>query len=431
MEFNGQLDTNAEIGSIITEIDLETLDMDIEQPANTQGNTVGITPEVKTVLQEVKDAPLEEKVVEETPANPIAPKEKKETSDPYQDLLNPVNPAEKTAETPEEIPQETPTVETPEETTPSDNTGVYKSFAKAIYEEGVISDFNEEEFVTLAKELGSPAKALIELNKRTIQKYAKAEIDSYPDAIKKLATNYKEGVPLDELIELRSQQTRLATISDEKLGQDKDLSKNLIIQDLVNRGFTEGEAGEEYELYVESAIDDKRAVQARDRLVAQQEKVIQSKAEEAQTRRDQRAVALEESRKTLKSSIDTAKEFIPGVDISTREKSLVYNALTKPVARDGNGSELNEIMMARAKNPVHFDTMVAYLYTKGLFNVDKEGKPTPKVEELFKGKTTETINTLEKELNTFNSKFGEQGNSVVVGDEPAPSDDHIISKLMF
>lgn len=410
--FQQQEEGSDQIGSIITELDLDTITMEIDNPdtgteQNNPAETIFPDP-LNNVLSEVQDAPTE--VVEQT--------------QPDKDTLEiPVS---------GDLPEKEITYNEPEET-PSESTptNVYASFAKANYEEGVLNDFDEAEFNELSKELGSPAKALIELNKRTIEKHVQARLESFPEEIQKLAENYQKGIPLDELIDTQSREIRLKNITDEQLLGNEDLTKQLIIEDLKNRGFTESEAGEEYKLYVESAIEDKRAVQARDRLISRQEEVIKSKAEQAQKAKEDRLQAIEESRKNLKSQVDAAKEFIPGVEVSNREKSLVFNALTKPVARDARGNELNEIMMTRAKNPVHFDTMVAYLYTKGVFNVDEKGNPAPKTEELFKGKKSETISTLEKELNSFGSQFREQGSSARIGDETPASGDHMIKHLNF
>ena len=410
--FQQQEEGSDQIGSIITELDLDTITMEIDNPdtgteQNNPAETIFPDP-LNNVLSEVQDAPTE--VVEQT--------------QPDKDTLEiPVS---------GDLPEKEITYNEPEET-PSESTptNVYASFAKANYEEGVLNDFDEAEFNELSKELGSPAKALIELNKRTIEKHVQARLESFPEEIQKLAENYQKGIPLDELIDTQSREIRLKNITDEHLLGNEDLTKQLIIEDLKNRGFTESEAGEEYKLYVESAIEDKRAVQARDRLISRQEEVIKSKVEQAQKAKEDRLQAIEESRKNLKSQVDAAKEFIPGVEVSNREKSLVFNALTKPVARDARGNELNEIMMTRAKNPVHFDTMVAYLYTKGVFNVDEKGNPAPKTEELFKGKKSETISTLEKELNSFGSQFREQGSSARIGDETPASGDHMIKHLNF
>jgi len=410
--FQQQEEGSDQIGSIITELDLDTITMEIDNPdtgteQNNPAETIFPDP-LNNVLSEVQDAPTE--VVEQT--------------QPDKDTLEiPVS---------GDLPEKEITYNEPEET-PSESTptNVYASFAKANYEEGVLNDFDEAEFNELSKELGSPAKALIELNKRTIEKHVQARLESFPEEIQKLAENYQKGIPLDELIDTQSREIRLKNITDEQLLGNEDLTKQLIIEDLKNRGFTESEAGEEYKLYVESAIEDKRAVQARDRLISRQEEVLKSKAEQAQKAKEDRLQAIEESRKNLKSQVDAAKEFIPGVEVSNREKSLVFNALTKPVARDARGNELNEIMMTRAKNPVHFDTMVAYLYTKGVFNVDEKGNPAPKTEELFKGKKSETISTLEKELNSFGSQFREQGSSARIGDETPASGDHMIKHLNF
>ena len=167
----------SEIGSIITELDLDTITMEMEKPVDTPPEVplAETTPtQVSDVLRQVQDAPLKEEITE------------------------PVNPAEQTITPPETPPVETPEPaetppETPEPTEPTEP-NVYASFAKAVYEEGVFSEFDEKEFTELTKELGSPAKALIELNKRTIQHYVDNQIQSYPEEIRKLAENYQEGV---------------------------------------------------------------------------------------------------------------------------------------------------------------------------------------------------------------------------------------------
>ena len=429
MVFNTANTNNEEIGSIITELNLDSISFEMDKPAETEKPAepdTGTPSEVKDVLKEVQEAPLEERLMDlgKAPHEPktIVPDE----TTPLENETTP--PTETTLSTETETASPDSDTETPPQ---QDNTDVYASFAQAVFEEGVLADFNKEEFVELSKELGSPAKALIELNKRTIQHHVNSHINSYPEEIKKLAENYREGVPLDELIEVQSEGIRLSNISDEQVQQDPVIRKQLIIEDLKARGFTEEEAGEEYTLYVESAVDDKKALKARERMVQRQDQIIKTKAEKAQEARENRLKAIEDSRKTLKEKVDVATEFIPGIEVNNRDKALVFNALTKPVGRDAKGNEVNEIMKSRAKNPIHFDTMVAYLYTKGVFDVDDKGNPAPKTSDLFKGKKSETITDLEKQMNSFGQQFREQGSSVTVGDEPSAGGDHVIKQLNF
>lgn len=414
--------TGSEIGSIITELDLDSITMEMDKPEEpSKEDNLQQTPpsEVSDILQQVKDAPLKENLEEiASPQETTPPTIPDETTPPTTEIPTPAETSDTLSEPAKDKAADT-------------STDVYASFAKAVYEEGVFSEFNQEEFTKLASELGSPAKALIELNKRTIEHYVQNEIDSYPEEIRKLAKNYQDGIPLDELIQIQSDEIRLNNVTDETLAEDEDLRRQMIIEDLKNRGFTEGEAGEEYKLYVESAIDDKRAVQARDRLILKQEEVIKTKADQAQETKKNRIKAIEDSRENLKEKVNAAKEFIPGIEVNNRDKSLVFNALTKPVARDARGNELNEIMMTRAKNPIHFDTMVAYLYTKGVFNVDEKGNPAPKTTDLFKGKTSETITNLEKQMNSFGKQFHEQGSSATVEGGLSEGSDHMIKHLNF
>ena len=140
-----------------------------------------------------------------------------------------------------EEPKDKNEVQSPSEQSADSSKFPYSTFAKALYEEGVLSFFEEDEFKKLSEELGGDVEALIELNKRTIVD----QVDAYKNSLTAEAQEFldalEKGVPLDKYIQNKTKEHSYLNITEDKLTDNDELCKKILREDLELRGYTEDE----------------------------------------------------------------------------------------------------------------------------------------------------------------------------------------------
>jgi len=279
----------------------------------------------------------------------------------------------------------------------SSSSDTYKLFAKANYEEGVLTDFDEKEFEDLAEKYG-PVNAMIELNRRTILSEVDRWKGTLPKEIHTLIDNYQDGVPLKDLIDNRSKAIEYNKITEEHLEDNNDMQEEILRRDLMSRGFTEEEAKEEISLYADNDISYKKATQALARLRKAEDNRLEKLRLEAKQNQEQEERRREEAINEIKTHVGATKEIIPGMTINKRDQDQIVDALTNVVNYDKNGTPLNAIMETRSRNPLAFDNTIAYLYTLGVFNLDDGNNPTPDWSKVMTKSKTQVVKELEKKF---------------------------------
>lgn len=274
----------------------------------------------------------------------------------------------------------------------------YKSFAKASYEEGVLSEFSEEEFDKLVEEKGSDALALIELNKRTIQGAVQEYKDSLPDRLKDIISRYEDGIPLSKIVDNKVKEEKYDSYNESEFTDNADLQKKVVKEDLMNRGLTDEESEEEISLYYEVGELEKRAKSALKRLKEAQKKSLEADKVQAEKDRLEREQETQKVLASIKSDINATKELIPGIEVSTREKENMFKLLTEIVDKDQSGRPVNKIVQIRSKNPMAFDKTLAYLTSMGVFNLNDDNAPAPDWSKIAKVSKSKAIEDFEKSL---------------------------------
>jgi hypothetical protein len=378
-----------EENSFISEISMDDFGMGIEeevvekQEKNEDGSpkieeNKDIDAMLKRQAEEVSEETHQE--IEENETNPEGTEDPEENEEEEQ----------------EETESETPSTELDDDTS-SPSADVYKLFAKGLYEEGVISDFSEEDFVKKIEGGSTPTEAINELVKQTVNKSKEDWKKSLPEKVNQLIEAYEEGVPFDEILNIKSNQIRLESVKAEHLESDKALREYLIKQDLLSREFSEEEAQEEYDLYLSSGKDLEKSKRALQNLQSRLSKVEQQKIEEAQKNKDLQNETQKKFLKTLKSKIDDTDEIVTGVQLTKKEKDDIFNTLTKQ-EKLPDGKTTSSIMAHRQKNPTAFDTTLAYLFNIGAFKLDEEGNPNPDWSKIAKIKKTKAVSDFENSL---------------------------------
>ena len=195
-----------------------------------------------------------------------------------------------------------------------------------------------------------------------------------PQELKMLAENWEEGVPLDELINIRSNQMRYSSINEKELDEKPETQKAVVAEYLrKTTKFSDAKIQKEIERLLE--LDELKG-EARDGL--KELKAFESEAEDIlkketkkqqERRREENSKVIREYEKTVKS----IKEVIPGIKIDDKmaEKMLKYTI--DPVGLDGYGNPVSYIQSLRQSDPYNFDLKLNYIMevTKGLTDFSK------------------------------------------------------------
>lgn len=174
--------------------------------------------------------------------------------------------------------------------------------------------------------------------------------------LKELAERWEEGVPLDQLINIKSNQIRYSNISQEKLEESEALQENLL-RDYYSKTTKYSEDKIEREIKRLKDLDELKseAVSALPELNQlekdQENEIIETTRLQQKQIEDRHA----ESIKKYETAINSITEIFPGEKLTDREKKELFKSITTPVALDGNNRPLSQMAVERAKDPVNFD----------------------------------------------------------------------------
>jgi hypothetical protein len=295
------------------------------------------------------------------------------------------------------------TEEITEETQKAD---ALKSFALALKKEGVFTTLDTEKYdgsiEGLKNAIFDEAKVLNEDYK-----------NSFPPLIKYLADNYEEGVPLDELIDIKSNEIRYSSIDKEKLKEDVGLQKAVYTEYLrkttnfsdakIAKEVTKLEDLSELDVEVEEALpelikfEQKKETELKEKTKAEQL--------ELKKRNDEVLVSIKKTTEDFKG-----KEIVPGIKLTDKDVASLYKSMTTPVGYDVNGSPISEVQKMRSEDPIGFELRLAHVakLTKGFTDFSS----------LVKGANTVAAKKVEQAISTTGFKGGK---STIVEDDSTKS----------
>ncbi len=342
--------------------------------------------------------PIEEPTPPEVIPEEDDDKKPKEVDENIKDVNKVFDEMEKS--TPEEIvePDETE-IKDPAHTdtkdSPSSETPFTVVFAKDLYEQGLLSSYDEEEYKT-AIETDGEAVALRNLIKTEVDQNITAAKSDLDTGYQEYLTLIGKGVQKESagtLIDLKKTYNNI-NIEALEAEEGEDMRRGIIteyykmttklsdarISKLVDKSFDLGDDLEESKEYlgsINSMIDE------------------QITYEETQAVESRRLNEEENTRQltVLKENIDSLSEIIPGQRINKQTKDKMYNDITKPT-KDANGNVTNALWSKRAEDPVFFDMRLAYLLENDFF---VKGKAWNKINAV---KTTKEASRLEDFLSS-------------------------------
>jgi len=296
----------------------------------------------------------EEPIVDPDVVDPKDPKEEP-TEEPVEEQQFV---AEVTDEDPEEgaepEEQNTESDDPSDESKNSSSSSNYQVFAKALYDEGVITSFNED------SEIGG-AEELVDTIKAEIEKQVSDRRNDLPDVVKDIIERYEDGVDLGEFLNIKKQEQDFSNITEEQLNDDEGLAKAIIKRDLLDNGYTNEDADDEVEDVIElgkQAARSKRALKRINKRIGDKQTAM---AAEAKAERKASEDSYRENLQKMTKNIEDTKE-IAGLELSGKQRKDALKAMTDIVGKVGD-TPVNAITQSRMKDPMEFDKNVSLLWT--------------------------------------------------------------------
>lgn len=264
----------------------------------------------------------------------------------------------------------------------------YSSIASDLKDDGVLPDLDDSDIseIKSAEDLSS-----------AIESHIKSRFD---ERQKRIDDALQYGVQPTAVKQFEETLDTLGSITDEALGEEGDEGENrrkqLIYNDAVNHGFSRERAIREADTSVKNGTDIEDATEALNNLKdfynsKYNELVEQAKAQEEEYKEGIRKQA-EDFRKELLDSDEVFK----GIKLDNKIRKAAYESMTKPVAKDENGSWLTSIQKYEHDKPLEFRKKLGVIYalTDGFENLDG----------LIKGPVRQKVKSKMRELeHTFNS----------------------------
>lgn len=297
----------------------------------------------------------------------------------------------------DEPEEDTDTEDTPvhndTDDSPSSETPFTVVFAKDLYEQGLLSSYNEEEVLAAIEEKGE-AGVLRDLFQAEVDQSKEAIKSDYDDTYQEYLNLVGKGVQKNVAATITDLKDNYSKITVESIEDDanEDLRRQIItdyykmstkmsddrIKRFVDKSIDMGDDVDEAKEYLESIN-----TLISDQITHQENQAVENRrtAEEENTRQ----------LTVLKENIDSLSEILPGQRINKQTKNKMYEDIVKPV-KDKNGNVTNSLWALRAEDPTFFDLRLAYLKENGFF---VKGKPWDKIKNI---KVTKEANQLEDYL---------------------------------
>ena len=265
----------------------------------------------------------------------------------------------------------------------------FSSIAKAFAEEGIFPDLDDDAI----EKVNSP-----EDFRELIEQRIKSELDERQKRIDE-ALNY--GVEPSVIKQYENTIAYLDSIDAKKISdegeQGETLRRNLIMQDLMNRGYSRERAVKAAEKSFRNGDDIEDAKEAlagnREYFKGQYDKLVK----DAKQEQDAQAKAQKEQAEQLKNSILSDKKFFGELEVDKATRKKIFENIAKPTYRDEEtGTYLTPIQKYELENKTEFMKYLGLIFTltDGFKNLDT----------LVKGKVRKEVKKGFRELeNTLNN----------------------------
>ena len=266
----------------------------------------------------------------------------------------------------ETTPADTSIEEDADENEESDDENIFKTFASALVEAGVISKKEEGSFENI--------KSFDELKDVIRDEIRSNEFADLNDYQKEYLTKLSKGITHEEIVAVNNEKSLLTKLEDADLEDNEDLRRQLIFSDFVAKGISEERAKKLTERSFETLSDLEDAQEAlktrKESIKKYEENLEKQRQQELENAKKENEKRIEQIKTTL---FDNTKEIIKGLTVNEQVAKRVFENITKPVKHDNNGRPVSKIMEERSKDPVNFDIKLNLLFemTEGFSKIDK------------------------------------------------------------
>lgn len=355
--------------------------------------------------EEIENLFVEDEDTQDTPpANGEPPKKEEEPDKDKEETTEVVDVDNLFTDTPESVGSGKENTEEKEDTTPKgDGTSpknFYSSIAKALKEEGIFPDLNDE---GLSK-VKDP-----EDFRDLIDQQIKAGLD---ERQKRIDEALNAGVEPTEIRKYENTINFLDSIKEENISDEGDkgekLRKDLIYQDFINRGYSKERAAREVQKSFNAGTDIDDAKEALKSNIDFFKDKYDELINEAKSEAEQEEKERKEQAEKLKSSILNDKDVFGDLSIDKSTRQKIYDNIAKPVYKDPEtGEYFTALQKYEMENRTDFLKNIGLLFTltDGFKNLD--GLVKGKVKKEVKKGLRELEHTLNNTARTSdgNLKF--------------------------
>ena len=283
--------------------------------------------------------------------------------------------------------------ETEEETIAPESDGsspnVYSSIARALKNDGIFPDFDDK-----ALDEANTPEAFAELFDQAIS----AKLDERQRRIDSALGN---GVEPDTVRMYEQTLQYLGSINEEVLSAEteegENLRKQLIYNDLVNRGYSQEKANKEVDKSFKSGSDIEDAKDALEALNRYYRTGYDNVQKEAKRKADEQRAAQKKQAEDFRKMIIDDDIAIGDVKLDKRTRQKVFDAVSKPVHKDPNTGELlTAVQQFQREKPLEFLKQLGmwFVLTDGGKNIDGFTK------EQVRAEKNKGIRELERKINS-------------------------------
>ena len=291
--------------------------------------------------------------------------------------------------------------------------------SKALAEEGILSEFDEEGFGKLVEETGSGGKALLQLVNARVEEMEKSIKETYEEDYKTYLQLKESGVPQDEAFELTNLSSQLEQIDDDILEESEETRRSILEMHFKNTTkWDDARISKHIDKLVTNGEDIDEAKEALPELQKHTKEAIQSKQSEYAKYQEDLAKQQEEAAKDIRDTFKADAEIVKGVKLTKTQAIKAQELLLTPVELE-DGTVTNRLWAERAKNPLEFDKKIAALWAAGALEGNiTTAKASKKValDELdkvlktgskssFKGNTAASTEVIDEQKQLLDDKF--------------------------
>ncbi len=265
----------------------------------------------------------------------------------------------------------------------------YSSIARALKDDGIFPDFTDEELdaVNSPEEFG--------------ELFEKAVNAKFDERMKRIDTALGNGANPDQVKMYEQTLSYLSSITDEALTDESDegenLRKQLIFNDLINRGYSQDKAAREVEKSFKSATDIDDAKDALEALNNFYKNGYTKLQNDAKARADAEREAQKQNAEKFRKMVLEDEVSIGETKLDKKTRQRVFDAVSKPVYKDPEtGQLLTQVQKFQKENPLEF------LKQLGMWFVLTDGgkNATGLVKEQLRAEKNKGIRDLERKINS-------------------------------